>query len=88
MIMLELSRASFDCLLGHASEALPQLFKQRAKDNESGYVSLGSQVNIFCTKEQAKELLAIAEKDCTGAISAIKTGIRLGDEEPLAEKKS
>ena len=49
MIMLELSRASFDCLLDHASEALPQLFNQRAKDNETGYVSLGSQVNIFCT---------------------------------------
>jgi len=32
------------------------------------------------TEEQAKELLAIAEKDCTGAISAIKTGIRVGDE--------
>ena len=79
MIMLELSRASFDCLLDHASEALPQ-FNQRAKDNESGYVSLDSQVNIFCTEEQAKELLAIAEKDCTGAISAIKTGIRVGDE--------
>ena len=88
MIMLELSRASFDCLLDHASEALPQLFNQRAKDNESGYVSLGSQVNIFCTDEQAKELLAIAERDCTGAVSAIRTGIRLGDEEPLAEKKS
>jgi cell division protein ZapA (FtsZ GTPase activity inhibitor) len=43
-------------------------------------VPLGSQVNIFCTDEQAKELLAIAEKDCTGAISAIKTGIRVGDE--------
>ena len=80
MIMLELSRASFDCLLDHASEALPQLFNQRAKDNETGYVSLGSQVNIFCNDEQAKELLAIAEKDCTGAISAIKTGIRVGDE--------
>ena len=80
MIMLELSRASFDCLLDHASEALPQLFNQRAKDNESGYEPLGSQVNIFCTDEQAKELLAIAEKDCTGAISAIKTGIRVGDE--------
>jgi hypothetical protein len=80
MIMLELSRASFDCLLDHASEALPQLFNQRAKDNETGYVSLGSQVNIFCTDDQAKELLAIAEKDCTGAISAIKTGIRVGDE--------
>ena len=80
MIMLELSRASFDCLLDHASEALPQLFNQRAKDNESGYVPLGSQVNIFGTDEQAKELLAIAEKDCTGAISAIKTGIRVGDE--------
>ena len=79
MIMLELSRASFDCLLDHASEALPQLFNQRAKDSETGYVSLGSQVN-FCTDEQAKELLAIAEKDCTGAISAIKTGIRVGDE--------
>ena len=80
MIMLELSRASFDCLLlDHASEAL-QLFNQRANDNETGYVSLGSQVNIFCTDEQAKELLAIAEKDCTGAISAIKTGIRVGDE--------
>lgn len=88
MIMLELSRASFDCLLDHASEALPELFKQQAKDDESGYVSLGSQVNIFCTEEQAKELLAIAEKDCTGAISAIKTGIRLGNEDRLAEKKS
>jgi hypothetical protein len=88
MIMFELSRASFDCLLDHASEALPQLFKQRAKDNESGYVSLSSQVNIFCTEEQAKELLAIAEKDCTGAISAIKTGIRSGDEERLVQKKN
>ena len=73
MIMLELSRPSFDCLLDHASETLPQLFEQRAKDNESGYVSLGSLVNIFCTEDQAKELLAIAEKDCTGAVSAIKT---------------
>jgi hypothetical protein len=67
-------------LAGPRSEALPQLFNQRAKDNESGYVSLDSQVNIFCTEEQAKELLAIAEKDCTGAISAIKTEIRVGDE--------
>ena len=88
MIMLELSRPSFDCLLDHASETLPHLFEQRAKDNESGYVSLGSLVNIFCTEDQAKELLAIAEKDCTGAVSAIKTGIRVGDEERRAEKKS
>jgi hypothetical protein len=86
MIMLELSQASFECLLEHASEALPQLFKQRA--NESGYVSFGSQVNIFCTENEAKELLVIAEKDCTGAVSAIKIGLRIGDEERLAEKKS
>ena len=79
MLMLELSEASFDCLREHAAEALTQLFEPRAGDNTSGYVSLGSQVNIFCTDEQAKELLAIAERDCTGAISAIKTGIRIGD---------
>ena len=78
MIMLELSRASFDCLLEHASEGLPELFKQRAKDNESGCVSLGAQVNIFCTEDQAQGLLVIAERDCTGAVSAIKTGVRLG----------
>jgi hypothetical protein len=66
-------------LLEHASEALPQLFRQQPRDNESGYVSLASQVNIYCTENQAKELLAIAERDCTGTVSAIRTGIRLGD---------
>jgi len=81
MITLELSQPSFDCLLDHGSETLRELFKPRGKDNESGYVSLGSQVNVFCTESQAKELLAIAERDCTGAVSAIRTGIRLGDEE-------
>ena len=87
MIMLELSRPSYDCLLDHASETLPQLFQPRA-NNQSGYVSLDSQVNIFCTENEAKELLVIAERDCTGAVSAIKTGIRIGDEEPLTKKKS
>jgi hypothetical protein len=75
-------------LLDHASETLPQLFEQRTKDKESGYVSLDSQVNIFCTENEANELLVIAERDCTGAVSAIRTGIRIGDEEPPAEKKS
>ena len=66
MLLIELSRASFDCLLEHAFEALPKLFKPRA-NNESGYVSLDSQVNMYCTEEGAKQLLVIAERDCTGA---------------------
>ena len=78
MLLIELSRASFDCLQEHASEALPNLFKPRA-NNESGYVSLDSQVNMYCTEEEAKQLLVIAERDCTGAVSAVRTGIRLGD---------
>ena len=72
MIMLELSRASFDCLLDHASETLPELFKPRGKDNESGYVSLGSQVNVFCIPFQDLRLLPAKKRRTSSAAESVE----------------
>ena len=48
----------------------------------------GKEIQLYCTREEADQLLAIAQKDCKGAVHDINKGIRLGDEERLAEKKS
>jgi len=88
MICIQLNQSSLDCLRDHASDALPQLFQLRGK--ESGYVELkrdsagwmpGKQIQLCCANEEAEQLLAIAQKECKGAVPDIKEGLRLGDKD-------
>jgi hypothetical protein len=88
---IQLDQSSFDCLAKFSSDALQQVFKPRKKDDESGYMELppdtlgtpltAKLIQIFCSKEEGQQLLAIAQAHCTAGVFAIKDALNLADKD-------
>ena len=88
-ICIPVDQSSFDCLSKFSSHALQQVFKPREKNDESGYVELppdrlgtpltAKLMQVFCSKEEGQQLLAIAQAHCTAAVPSINEALRLAD---------
>jgi hypothetical protein len=88
-LCIPVDQSSFDCLSKFSPDALQEVFKPRGKENESGYVelppdSLGTPLaaklmQVFCSKEEGEQLLAIAQAHCTAAVASIKEALSLAD---------
>ena len=88
-LCIPVDQSSFDCLSKFSPDALQQVFKVREKDDQSGYVELSPDglgtpltaklMQVFCSKEEAQQLLAIAQAHCTAAVASIKEALTLAD---------
>ena len=87
--IIELDQSSFDCLSDNVPDdsLLGCVFEPQKNDGESGYLGLRPngrgmplrQFQVYCSKEECKELLIIAQAHCTDAVYSIERALALAD---------
>jgi len=70
-----LSEAPYRCLLEHLSETASAYQPLASAVHLQGSPPLGNQHVVNCDEDDAKSLLAAAERDCPTAVQPIKAGL-------------
>jgi hypothetical protein len=85
-IVIGLNQTDFVCLRDKipTDSSLWQVFKPWQNDDESGYVEfkqtgpgipLTAEFQIYCSKEQGEQLLAVAKKHCPSVVPPVNAAL-------------